>query len=382
MSATNGQKNPRGTTHTKKAAPKHVLEQLKATSSDIKERKADFGSIRFKGSRRPVPSKYARIAGSHAEKVNDFVRPLLFETWGLRPPSALISVLGRSSPSHSSPSPTPLDTTNVFEETKSLLVFGRGLAEAATTTNAWVVTDGLADGVAAVCGRALRESKVPLLGITPWRSIADHSLIEEKMNGQVHLYDSNNDASEPLRFCGCAKSIRSPGGFSKGTYGGDCACPQALVHLYDQHMLEGNHTHFLFVDDGVLKPRLGSEMPLRLAMERHLADAHLESGEDERMPLVFLVINGDESSSNPNPSLNPSPNPSPNPNPNPNLNHPQVGGPSIRLSAVWLFVLGSLIFFVGALIDLLVVLRAAAAERGSRRRALRMTSSMDQDARA
>ena len=39
----------------------------------------------------------------------------------------------------------------------------------------------------------------------------------------------------------------------------------------------------------------------------------------------------------------------PNPNPNPNL--------------------GSLIFFLGALVDLLVVLRAAAAERGSRHRA-------------
>ena len=52
-----------------------------------------------------------------------------------------------------------------------------------------------------------------------------------------------------------------------------------LVKFYEQHLLEGNHTHFLFVDDGVLKPRLGSEMPLREAMERYLADAHLESGE-------------------------------------------------------------------------------------------------------
>ena len=85
---------------------------------------------------------------------------------------------------------------------------------------------------------------------------------------------------------------------------------------------------------------------------------------------------------NTDPNPNPNPNPSPNPNPNPNPNHPQVGGPTIRLCAVWLFVLGSLIFFVGALIDLLVVLRAAAAERGSRRRALRTTSSMDHDARA
>jgi hypothetical protein len=47
----------------------------------------------------------------------------------------------------------------------------------------------------------------------------------------------------------------------------------------------------------------------------------------------------------------------------------EAGGPVIRLSAVWLFVLGSCVFLAGALIDLLVVLRAAAAERGTRRRA-------------
>ena len=284
MSSMKGQKKPGGSDK-----KKHVLQDvLKATSSDDQNRPSDFGSIRFKGSRRPMPSKYARIASSHKEKVSEFLRPLLIETWGLRPPRALISVLGRSGAQRN-----PLDPTKVFDATGELLVFARGLAEAATTTNAWVVTDGLADGVAAVCGRALRESNVPLLGITPWRSVADHSEIEEKKNGQVHLYDHNNDASAPLRFCGCKKSIASPGGFSRT--GAACACPPELVEMYDQHMLEGNHTHFLFVDDGVLKPRLGSEMPLREAMERHLADAHLESGEDERMPLVFLVINGDES---------------------------------------------------------------------------------------
>ena len=77
----------------------------------------------------------------------------------------------------------------------------------------------------------------------------------------------------------------------------------------------------------------------------------------------------------------------------------EAGGPVIRLSAVWLFVLGSVIFFFGArvggrvavsltprqaprvhgppgaLIDLLVVLRAAAAERGSRGRRPRTPES-------
>lgn len=344
-------KMPRGSAGTKKDESKlHVLERLLATSAET--RKADFGSIRFKGSRRPAPSKYARIACSNADNVKDFIRPLLFETWGLRKPSALISVLGTSGaePLFYLPlaerkaieerkkmytnDPTKVDPTKAFDKTQDLLVFSRGLVEAATTTNAWVVTDGLADGVAAVCGRALRESNVPLLGVTPWRSIADHSEIEagdkinkegkvikKKKNGQVHLYDSNNDASEPLRFCGCAKSIKSPGGYSKGIDGGDCACPAELVQLYEQHMLEGNHTHFLFVDNGVLKPQLGSEIPLREAMERYLVEGEhhqvegeqhlaerpppgekfrhvaerLVSGENERMPLIFLVINGDES---------------------------------------------------------------------------------------
>jgi len=41
----------------------------------------------------------------------------------------------------------------------------------------------------------------------------------------------------------------------------------------------------------------------------------------------------------------------------------EAGGPPVRMSAVLLFVAGSLVFLAGALIDLLVVMRAAAAER-------------------
>ena len=48
-----GQKKHRGSADTMSVAQKHVLERLKATSSDVKERPADFGSIRFKRSRGP-----------------------------------------------------------------------------------------------------------------------------------------------------------------------------------------------------------------------------------------------------------------------------------------------------------------------------------------
>ena len=137
----------------------HVLHTLKA--SDKGDRTADFGSIRFPGSRRPVPSKYVRVARSTADTNDSMAEliPLFIETWGLPPPCAIISVVSADSTD---------DPREVFQ-TRPHLVFARGIADAAARTNAWVVTDGLADGVASLVGRALRDSDRPLLGIAPWK---------------------------------------------------------------------------------------------------------------------------------------------------------------------------------------------------------------------
>ena len=249
------------------ASPKkHVLELLRATANH--DRPSDFGSIRFPGSRRPMPSKYARVASStdhielamHPGVVADGPRPklleLLIDTWGLNAPCAVISVLGRSGAVRD-----PMDPTNVFKDTKEQLIFARGLADAAATTNAWVVTDGLYGGVASMCGRALRESNVPLLGVTPWQCIAKHSEIAQQPNSSVYLYEETPSSETPVRD--------------------------------GQHMLERNHTHFLFVDDGEAA-QLGSELPLREAMELYLSKNDV-SHDFVRTPTVFLVIGGDES---------------------------------------------------------------------------------------
>ena len=144
-----------------KEAKPHVLHTLKA--SDKGDRTADFGSIRFPGSRRPVPSKYVRVACRTAETNDSMAEliPLFIETWGLPPPCAIISVVSADS--------TMPDNPQELFQTRPHLVFARGIADAAARTNAWVVTDGLADGVASLVGRALRDSDRPLLGIAPWK---------------------------------------------------------------------------------------------------------------------------------------------------------------------------------------------------------------------
>ena len=78
------------------APPPNILQSLKAAPNS--QRPADFGSIRFQNSRRPLPSKYVRVSGSDMDSVGDLFgrHGLLMETWGLKPPCAIISVLNRA----------------------------------------------------------------------------------------------------------------------------------------------------------------------------------------------------------------------------------------------------------------------------------------------
>ena len=74
------------------------------------------GSVRFPGSRK-APSKFARVE-SRVNVGGDLI-PLLTKSWGLTPPSALISV----------PSVRNVTESDVFsEDGKAQLVFARGRA--------------------------------------------------------------------------------------------------------------------------------------------------------------------------------------------------------------------------------------------------------------
>ena len=221
---------------TPKQKEPHVLHVLRASNNS--ERTADFGSIRFSGSRRPMPSKYARMAQSTAATPQSFERviPLLTDTWGLAPPCALISILGEFG----------ANPNDIFQ-TREHLVFARGLADAAVRMNAWVLTDGLAEGVASLAGRALRETEVPLIGLAPWSAVAFHEELEARPNGQVYVYGT-----------GAKAHVGATGEAQKA--------------------LEPNHTHFIMVDDGDDQTP-DDEWPVRSALQKYLCDNDL-SGAD------------------------------------------------------------------------------------------------------
>lgn len=231
--------------------PRNALRELKAPQ----DRPADFGSIRFPGSRKPV-SKWARISsayGENQEKIEPVI-PLLTDSWTLKPPSAIISI-----PSVRGHGPDEILTN------KGQLVFQRGLVNAARTTNAWVVTGGLSQSVAALVGRAFAESELPLIGIVPWNAVSEHRQLEERPNGSLHQYGDGPGVS----------------------HGADGAVDPALG---PQYKLDPYHSHFLMVDDG--RPGVGGERKLRGELERYLCDKDV-SGDGIRTPMVVLMINGD-----------------------------------------------------------------------------------------
>ena len=263
----------------KKGKHTNALQNLTAQTGS--ERPCDFGSIRFPGSRRPLPSKYARIASSVSSDIGSLL-PLLSETWNIKPPSSLISVLTREGTER-------IDPKTVMGNRQQLL-FARGLREAAVKTNAWVITDGISDSVSALAGRALRDVDVPLLGITPWNSIADRAALEMRPNGQVHLYGTGGAGISYARRGAATGSMKG----AQMQANMQAAEPRAAAGggRVEEHMLEPNHTHFIMVDDGS-DGELGSERGFRSAFEGFLCDNDV-SGDEVRTPMVCLVINGDE----------------------------------------------------------------------------------------
>ena len=94
------------------------------------------GAVRFPGSRLR-PAKWARI--SHEATMSD-VMQLITRTWGLTSPSALISIIGSRDSS--------------FDRECRQVFAGPGLKRAAETTNAWILTDGVHEGIGGLVGTA------------------------------------------------------------------------------------------------------------------------------------------------------------------------------------------------------------------------------------
>merc|ERR1719454_1552000 len=101
-------------------------------------------------------------------------------------------------------------------------MFRRGLADAASKTQAWVMTNGTL-GVAAVAGRAVAERDadglpITCIGVLPWApGPGDKISGMRQRNGRVATYEQGESTAADAR-------------------------------------LEPNHTHFLLVDDRVPEP--------------------------------------------------------------------------------------------------------------------------------
>ena len=128
-------------------------------------------------------------------------------------------------------------------DTELRVAFGDGLAAAASSARAWIITGGTDTGVMKLVGDAMHERgvNVPVLGIAPWGAINERHILDEAV-GKV---------------ASCSRIAPSADG--------------ALLNPY--------HSHFVLVDDGTEKSEAwGSEVTFRSKFESHVAQARACGG--------------------------------------------------------------------------------------------------------
>ncbi|EOD41749.1 hypothetical protein EMIHUDRAFT_94981 [Emiliania huxleyi CCMP1516] len=134
---------------------------------------ASWGTVRVLGKNvdAEIVSSEASFACLAADTELNLVAELLKANWRLRPPSVLLSVTGSAQ--------------DMALEPHLELLFKRGLAESARSTNAWVITGGTDSGVMALAGAAIAENSsargelTPCIGIAPFRCVTG----KDKLHG-------------------------------------------------------------------------------------------------------------------------------------------------------------------------------------------------------
>ncbi|KAL1519033.1 hypothetical protein AB1Y20_003301 [Prymnesium parvum] len=231
----------------------------------------NFGSIRFPGSRMS-PAKWARVPVTregvcvraeqqkdvrelpHDRAYAEVLMSLLTTTWGVAPPSALLSVLGPSSTA-------PRDPANILVQKPELqLIVQRMLCNIATKIGAWVFTSGLCDAdtsnVVSMVARAMEGSDVPCVGFAPWGQLSEQHALKAQ-EGNVHFLSSDQHSA----------------------IGGGAAT------------LASCHSHYVLVDDGTADSDAARRVRTQLRMFISTSDV---SGDGIETPVISLVFNGDE----------------------------------------------------------------------------------------
>ena len=202
------------------------------------------GKVQFPTSKREA-AKWSKVGddGALKDRANEILR-MMIETWRLPLPSVIISVTGGAK------------TLKLND--KQTLVFRRGLLNVISRTSGggdedktapWIFTGGTQSGVMELVGRAMQArdtgtatAQVPCIGVAPWGIIGQREHIEYAYKGK-YKWGSLLPPS--------TRSETAAGG------GGGIAEP-----------LDPNHSHFLFVDNGLEGvPAFASEVPFRAALQ-------------------------------------------------------------------------------------------------------------------
>ncbi|XP_071494819.1 transient receptor potential cation channel subfamily M member 5-like [Diadema antillarum] len=191
----------------------------------------------------------------------------LLEKWRLPKPNLVISVVGGTAKFH----------MNI----KRREVFRLGIAKAAATTGAWVISSGLNRGIVKTLGEALRDhavaagarrsrAKVAAIAMTSLRDIEGfQALIDGAQNDRPVVYGIGSEAMAEHRML-------------------DPNYPYALLTT------DGNpgSTH---PDSGDGPGRLdqpGSEIELRSLVEQEIAMRNITHSNKARVPIVCFLVNG------------------------------------------------------------------------------------------
>ncbi|XP_034547988.1 transient receptor potential cation channel subfamily M member 6 isoform X2 [Notolabrus celidotus] len=202
-----------------------------------------YGIVDFEDTAtRVCRAKYVRVA---VDSKPELLLQLMLREWQMERPKLLLTIQGGSE--------------NFTLPPKVKQAFSKGLVTAALSTGAWILTDGINTGVAKYVGEAVKTfgghdlRKRNTIGITPWGVIDNNTDL------------IGRDVFRPYQPVGNPLSKR--------------AC------------LNRFHSHFLFVDDGMLGKN-GCQQGLRRKLEKHIQQQKIHPRLNQGVPVVCVVVEG------------------------------------------------------------------------------------------
>uniref|UniRef100_A0A6Q2XD01 Transient receptor potential cation channel, subfamily M, member 4a n=1 Tax=Esox lucius TaxID=8010 RepID=A0A6Q2XD01_ESOLU len=206
-----------------------------------------FGELEFEGASRRH-SKFLRLS---CDTPPSIAYKLLTADWGLPLPNLVVSVVGGEG------------RAKVKMWVREVL--RQGLVKASQSTGAWILTEGLREGVGRCVGEAVRDhaaaassvshNKVVALGIAPWGLVKNR---EQLVNPQ---------GSFPAKY------------YVHNTSRDSCS-------------LDINYQAFLLVDDGTVGRR-GGEAGFRAQLEDYISKQRTGSGSID-IPVLCMLISGEK----------------------------------------------------------------------------------------